>query len=245
MATAAVDADCAKLEQKWHDRLLKIIPFLEARIGAAAFPLDATEANIRNNETSWENFIVDQMRTAFGEPAADFAFINSSTLQIDEYIAGDILFDDIGRTFGFSPYLRYMTMSGAEFRQVMEAGYRGARGQGYVPQVLGFRVGVDQSRADGSRIVSMQLPEDNQWRDIDSGRTCTVVVSDFLYRGNDGYQIPLDRPASKLGSELKYLVLDAILRAQASGRKIGVATDLINPRYVQRQNCWSGASSAS
>ena len=154
--SVAVDPDYALLETKWRDRLLDKFPFIEARIGAAAFPMDATEETVRNQETAWGNFIVDQMLTAFGEPAADLAFINSGSLRIDDYIADDIRFEDIGRTFGYSSYLRYVMMTGAEFRQVMEAGFRGdGSSQGYFPQIAGFRVCVDRSRESGSRIVSL------------------------------------------------------------------------------------------
>ncbi len=222
------------LEKKWRDRLLDTFPFLEARVGTAAFPLDATEETIRNEETSWGNFIVDQMRTAFGEPAADLAFINSGTLRIDDFIAGDISFEDIGRTFGFSSYLRDMIMSGAEFQQVLEAGYRGAgRSKGYFPQISGFRVCVDRTRADRSRIVSLQVPVEEGWQEIDPDKVYSVVVSDFLYHGGDGYRIPRDRPASRPASELKYLVLDAIINAQAQGQSIGVPVDPANPRFVE------------
>jgi len=173
------------------------------------------------------------MRAAFGEPAIDFAFINSGTLRIDDTISGDILYEDIGRTFGFSSNLRYMTVSGAEFRQVMEAGYRGPGGsQGYFPQISGFRVCVDRSLESGSRIVSLQVPTDAGWREIDVGKDYTLVVPDFLYRGGDGYQLPKERPASRPASELKYLVLDAIVRAQAEGRSVGRLPDPANPRYV-------------
>ena len=230
----AEDADYGLLHKKWRDRLLDKYPFLEARIGVAAFPLDATEETVRNEETSWGNFIVDQMRTAFGEPAADLAFVNSGTLRIDDFIAGDIRYEDIGRTFGFSSYLRGMTLSGAEFQQVLEAGYRGAgRSKGYFPQISGFRVCVDRSRADGSRIVSLQVPVDAGWQEIDADKDYSVVVSDYLYNGNDGYRIPQDRPASRPGSELKYLVLDAIIKAQAQGRLIGEPVDPSNPRFVE------------
>jgi len=222
----AIDADYDKINQKWRARLLELYPFLEAKVGEAAFPMDATEETTRSRETAWGNFIVDQMLRAFGEPAADFAFINSGTLRIDDYIADDITFEDIGRTFGFSSYLRYMTISGAEFRQVMEAGYRGAGGsQGYFPQIAGFRVCVDRSRDVGSRIVSMQIPVADGWQEVDAEKEYTLVVPDFLYRGGDGYQLPKDRPASRPGSELKYLVLDAIVRAQAEGRSIGTVVD--------------------
>ena len=238
----AEDADYGLLNKKWRDQLLDKYPFLEARIAVAAFPLDATEETIRNEETSWGNFIVDQMRTAFGKPAADLAFINSGTLRIDDFIAGDISFEDIGRTFGFSSYLRDVTLSGAEFQQVLEAGYRGAgRSKGYFPQISGFRVCIDRSRVDGSRIVSLQVPVDDGWQEIDAGKDYRVVVSDFLYHGNDGYRIPQDRPASRPGSELKYLVLDAIIKAQA--RLVGEPVDPSNPRFVElgenRSECFS------
>jgi 5'-nucleotidase len=125
----------------------------------------------------------------------------------------------------------------------MEAGYRGVGGtQGYFPQVAGFRVCVDRSRNEGDRIVSLQVPTEDSWDEIDANEEYSLVVSDFLYGGGDGYQIPKDRFASRPGSELKYLVLDAILSAQVAGLKIGKPVDPVNPRYVElgeeRANCF-------
>ena len=229
-----VDAEYEQINRKWRARLLELYPFLEAKVGEAAFPMDATEETTRSQETAWGNFIVDQMLTAYGEPAADFAFINSGTLRIDDFIVDDISFEDIGRTFGFSSYLRYMSISGAEFRQVMEAGYRGAGGsQGYFPQIAGFRVCVDRSRADGQRIVSLQLPDGDTWQELDAEQEYILVVPDFLYRGGDGYELPQDRPVSRPGSELKYLVLDGILSAHADSRAIGEMVDATNARLFE------------
>jgi 2',3'-cyclic-nucleotide 2'-phosphodiesterase (5'-nucleotidase family) len=241
----ALDADYEQINQKWRARLLELYPFLEAKVGEAAFPMDATEETTRSQETAWGNFIVDQMLTAYGEPAADFAFVNSGTLRIDDFVAEDITFEDIGRTFGFSSYLRYMTISGAEFRRVMESGFRGAGGsQGYFPQIAGFRVCVDRSRAAGQRIVSLQLAADGNWQEIDADKEYTLVVPDFLYRGGDGYELPQDRPVSRAGSELKYLVLDGILKAQAEGRSIGTAIDPGKQRIEIHEDpvaqCFSG-----
>ena len=220
------------IEDKWRSRLLDRFPFLGARVGKAALPLDGREDAVRSTETNWGNFIVDQMRTAFGEPAADLAFINGGTLRIDDIIDGDILFEDIGRTFGFSSFLRHTTVTGAEFKQVMEAGYRGSGGtQGFFPQISGFRVCVDRSRNVGDRIVSLQVPMDGGWSEIEENKVYDLVVPDFLYGGGDGYQIPKDRPASRPGSELKYLVLDAVLAAEARGLKVGVAIGPLNRRY--------------
>ena len=231
-ATVPVDPDYRVLEDKWRGRLLDTFPFLEARIGAAALPLDAREVAVRSVESGWGNFIADQMRTAFGEPAADLAFINGGTLRIDDMIEDDILFEDIGRTFGYSSFLRHTTVSGAEFRQIIQAGYRGVGGtQGYFPQISGFRICVDRSRKEGDRIVSLQVPVDGEWREIKADENYSLVVPDFLYGGGDGYEIPKDRPASRPSSELKYLVLDGILRAQALGQKIGAPVDPENPRF--------------
>lgn len=229
----APDPEYAGIEDKWRGRLLERFPFLTARLGRAAVPLDAREVKIRNEESNWGNFVVDQMRGAFGKPGAELAFINSGTLRIDDYIIGDIAFEDIGRTFGFSSYLRYMTMTGAQFRTVLEAGYRGTGpSKGYFPQVSGFRVCVDRSRPEGQRIVSLQVHEGDAWPEIEPEREYSVVIPDFVYRGGDGYEIPRDRPVSPPGSELVYLVLDAIINAQAEGRAIGAPVDPANPRIV-------------
>jgi 5'-nucleotidase len=236
------DADYALLEHKWRDRLYAIFPFLSAHIGEAAVALDVTEEKVRSAENGWGNFIVDQMLTAFGEPAADLAFINSGSLRIDDYIAGDITYEDVGRTFGFSSYLRHLSVSGAEFRKLMEVGYRGSGSQGYFPQISGFRVCVDRSRPVGSRIVSLQVPVDAGWQEITADQQYMLVLPDFLYQGGDGYELPKDRPVSRPGSELKYLVLDAIVRAQAEGRAVGALPDPDNPRHVElgpeRRSCW-------
>ncbi len=231
--TVALDPDYEVLANKWRVRLLEKFPFLEARVGTAALPLDGREVTVRNVESNWGNFIVDQMRGAFGEPS-DLAFINGGTLRIDDFIEDDILFEDIGRTFGFSSFLRKTTMTGAEFRRVMEAGYRGfGPSKGYFPQVSGFRVCIDRSRNEGDRIVSLQVPTDSGWEEITVDELYSVVVPDYLYGGGDGYQVPKDRPATPPGSELKYLVLDGVLSAQAQGKKVGAPVDPANRRLHQ------------
>ena len=193
--------------------------------------LDGREVTVRNEESNWANFIVDQMRLAFGE-TADLAFINGGTLRLDDFVEGDILFEDIGRTFGFTSFLRLTTLTGAEFREVLEAGYRGAGpSKGYFPQVSGFRVCIDRSRPSRNRIVSLQVPTEDGWQEIVADKTYSVVVPNYLYGGGDGYKIPKDRPASPPGSRLKYLVLDGVLRAQALGKKVGAPVNFENRRF--------------
>ena len=232
----ATDPEYQPIADKWRARLLELMPFLPARIGAATQPLDAREVTIRNEESAWGNFIADQMRGAFGSTPSDLAFVNGGTLRIDDFIAEDITFEDVGRTFGFSSYLRHLSLSGAEFRTLMEAGYRGEGGsKGYFPQVSGFRVCVDRARSNYSRIVSLQVPVAGGWQEILDDEVYTLVMPDYLFGGGDGYQVPEARKkaASLPGSELKYLVLDAIIGATAQRRTVGEPVDPGSPRFVQ------------
>jgi len=230
--SVAEDPEYQQVANVWNQRLLEKFPFLEAEVGVAAVPMDAREEYVRSHESSWGDFITDQMLTAFRDPPADLAFINSGTLRLDDVIEGDIRFEDIGRTFGFSSFLRYTTVTGEEFKNIMEAGYRGGpESQGYFPQIAGFRVCVDRSRNEFDRIVSLQVPGADGWQEIDPDTEYMLVMPDFLYNGGDGYEIPKDRFASRPGSELKYLVLNAILEAQGKGEAIGVAVTPENRRY--------------
>jgi 5'-nucleotidase len=223
------------IAEKWRARLLEMMPFLPSKIGEAAVRLDAREVTVRNRESNWGNFIADQMRTAFRDPPADFAFMNSGSLRIDDYIAEDVTIEDIARTFGFSSFLRYMTMRGDDFRELLEAGYRGSSvpSQGYFPQISGFRVCVDHERPDGERIVQMFVPSGGDgWQEIDPERDYTVIVPDFIFRGGDGYDFSKATDVSRPGSELKYLVLDAVSRAHAAGKPIGVPVNPHDPRIA-------------
>jgi 5'-nucleotidase len=230
----SLDGEYQLIADKWRTRLLNVIPFLTSRVGDAAVPLDGRETAVRNGDSNWGMFIADQMRTAFQGPPADLAFVNGGTLRIDDFIAEDITFEDIGRTFGFSSYLRYMTMDGDDFRETLEAGYRGlGPGKGYFPQISGFRICVDRSRPDGERVVQLQVPtDDGGWGEIVSDKAYSVVAPDFIYRGGDGYDFSKARDVSRPGSELKYLVLDAIIRAHAAGEKVGEELSEANRRFA-------------
>jgi len=231
--TIPLDNEYQPIAEKWRSRLLDLVPFLDSRIGEAAMPLDGREVAVRNGDTAWGMFIADQMRRAFRDPPADLAFVNGGTLRIDDFIAEDITYEDIGRTFGFSSYLRHMTMDGDDFRKMLEAGYRGfGESKGYFPQISGFRVCVDRSRPDGERIVQMQVPVSGAWQEIDADKAYSVVAPDFLYRGGDGYDFSKARDVSRPGSELKYLVLDGVIRAQAAGKKVGAELEAPGSRFA-------------
>ena len=246
-----MDSDVAKdssyqaLEDRWRAELLRLYPIIDAKVGTAGIRFDVTEESIRNEENPWGNLIVDVARSAFGEPRADFVFINSGSIRIDDYIADDITYEDIARTFGFPSQVRRIEVSGAEFKAMMEAGYRGSGGsKGYFPQVSGFRVCVDRSQPSTERIISLQVDSTNGWTEIEPQQTYSVILPNFIYGDRDGYTIPpgARETASLPGPELKYLLIDAIVKAQFENKTVGAEVDPANPRYVQlnanRETCW-------
>jgi len=244
------DLGYVQFENDWRIELAGIYPIINAKIGETRHRFNVTEDSVRSGENGWGNYIVDQTRGAFGEPQSDLAFINSGSLRIDDYIADDITYEDIARTFGFSSQLRRMNVTGAEFLALLEAGYRSGgrnngRGEGYFPQVSGFRVCVDRSKRDFSRIVSLQVPGSDGWTEIDNEKRYSLIIPDFLFGDRDGYEMPSGarESATPPGPVLQYLVLDAIIKSHARGEPIGDKVDPANPRFVEldvhRKDCWN------
>lgn len=245
-SAVAKDAEYQVIEDEWRAELLRLYPVIDAQLGTANLPFDVTEETVRNEETAFGNFLVDTARAAFGEPESDLAFINSGSIRIDDYISDDISYEDIARTFGFPSRLRRINLSGAEFVEMMEAGYRGSGGsKGYFPQVSGFRVCVDRSREDYDRIVSLQTDDETGWQEIDPDQSYSLILPDFIFGDRDGYVMPAAsrETASLPGPELKYLVVDTIIKAQFVDEGVGTAVDPDNPRFVElgpdRQACWN------
>ena len=79
----------------------------------------------------------------------------------------------------------------------------------------------------------MLVPVDGGgWQEIDKQRDYSVVAPDYIFRGGDGYDFSKARDVSRPGSELKYLLLDGIVRAQAAGEKVGFAVDPDAARFA-------------
>ncbi|MGI9220039.1 MAG: bifunctional metallophosphatase/5'-nucleotidase, partial [Woeseiaceae bacterium] len=241
----AKDPEYQLVEDEWRAELARLYPIIDARLGMANLPFDVTEETVRNKENAWGNFLADTARTAFGKPASDLAFINSGSIRIDDYIVEDITYEDIARTFGFPSQLRRIEVNGADFVDMMEAGYRGSGGsKGYFPQVSGFRVCVDRAREDFDRIVSLQTKGENGWGEINPDRSYSLILPDFIFGDQDGYVMPTGSrdTASPPGPELKYLVVDTIIKQQFVNQGVGEVVDPANPRFVElgldRKDCW-------
>ncbi|MFN7229799.1 MAG: 5'-nucleotidase C-terminal domain-containing protein, partial [Synechococcaceae cyanobacterium] len=105
---------------------------------------------------------------------------------------------DIENSLRFNNGLSLVTLTAAEFRQVVEHSLVGAgTSQGRFPQISGFAVSYDLSRPAGSRVVSMALEnEAGVSTDVivrngalvgDPARPFRMVTLSFLADGGDSY----------------------------------------------------------
>lgn len=123
--------------------------------------------------------IADAQRAAAG---ADVAIMNNGGIRID-LPPGAVTFGDLYRLQPFQNTLVILWLSGAELRQALEHGLRGARPSIHVS---GLRVTYDPGAPPGQRVRRL-LREDG--RPIGETDTVRVVVNDFLAEGGDGFAV--------------------------------------------------------
>ena len=148
----------------------------------AAVPLDGLEETVRSRESNWANFIVDQMRRAFGEENADLAFINGGTLRIDDIISDATSFSRMSGVRSDSvPILRYTTMTRRRI-QDRHGGRLSRRtgNAGLFPAGLGFSC---LRRPKPERVRSHRQPAgaggQTAGRKLTQTKTYSVVVQRF------------------------------------------------------------------
>lgn len=84
-------------------------------------PFDGRESMIRNFQTNLGRLIACSMQAADDE--ADFAFINSGSIRIDDQIQGKLLGRDILRTLPFGGDVVHGSFKGDVLQRILEAGF--------------------------------------------------------------------------------------------------------------------------
>ena len=222
-----------------RQELLQKLPFLEHVVGRAAVDLDGREEVIRTRESTWGNYITDQMTTMFPDLKVDFAFLNGGSIRVDDIIRDDITIEDIWRSFGFPTPLRYMQLKGDDFRErVLTNAYDSsdpAPGR-FLQFSAGIRVCVDTAplTTRDKRVVQAQVPDaSGGWRDIDDDELLAVVAPGYISEGGDDYDYGEKAViATPAAGDAKYLILGEILEDTADGKNIGQRLDPANPRFA-------------
>ncbi|WP_126148045.1 choice-of-anchor I family protein [Synechococcus elongatus] len=126
---------------------------------------------------------------------------------------GDISQLDITNSLSFNNGLALITLTAEELLEIVEYGFAASslndgNTQGRFPQIGGFSVAVDLTRAPGDRVLSLAI-KDEEGRDIDvvvrngeivgnPARTFRMVTLSFLADGGDGYPFPTGEATNRI-----------------------------------------------
>jgi 5'-nucleotidase / UDP-sugar diphosphatase len=171
-------------------------------VGDTAVFLDGSRNNCRAMECNLGNLITDAMRA---ETGAQIAITNGggirSSIPVGEDTPEDLMMEDsltvtLGDVLTVLPFgnlVATMELSGADVIAALENGVSAVgtdSGTGRFPQVSGIRYTFDPAQEVGSRIVSVEIAnEDGSFSAIDEAAIYSVATNDFMRRGGDGYTV--------------------------------------------------------
>lgn len=148
----------------------------------------------RVEECDLGNIITDAM---LKETGAQIAFMNGGGIRanIDD---GEITVGEVLTVLPFGNLISTFDLKGSDVIAALENGVMGVtveNGQvvrdgapGRFPQVAGIRFSFDPTQEAGSRIVSVEVRnEDGSYSPLDPEATYSVVSNDFMRQGGDGY----------------------------------------------------------
>ncbi|HAJ25803.1 MAG TPA: multifunctional 2',3'-cyclic-nucleotide 2'-phosphodiesterase/5'-nucleotidase/3'-nucleotidase, partial [Syntrophus sp. (in: bacteria)] len=173
-------------------------------IGKTKVDLDGL--HVRSRETNLGNFIADAMRK---DADTEVAFINGGSIRAG-IAAGSITNRDIYTVLPFPGYSVVMELRGKEIRTAFEHALAGGEeGSGGFLQVSGIQIVYNIGAAVGSRVKGINV----KGAPLDPARKYTVVTSDFLAAGGDGYSffkaISQNRVQGQ-GKEIREIIIDYI-----------------------------------
>lgn len=181
---------------------------LDAVVGTSAVLLKAEELEIRRFETNLGNLMADYALSAGQAKGATVAFLNSGSLRLNRDVpAGPIPRRVIEELFAYPTPLVTMELTGAQLQAVAARAVEGWTGQGHFLQVAGFAFAFDPARGDVSRLTAL---DPGGSRPLAPQDRVTVVTTDYLAKGNDGYGFLAGIPATDLGVDLKALSLERL-----------------------------------
>lgn len=239
-STVAIDPVYAReITQKWNARLSERVPFINAVVGRSTTLLDASEETVRNRESTWGNWLADQMRTAFPSIRTDAAVLNGGAIRIDDVFTDTIRWEHLARTFGFPTRVGVVWLRGDKVREMLERSVSGGRGEGRFLQLSGLQARFDRSRPEGARIRELRVQRGEQWVPVEADSVYSVAVPDYLMGGGDGYTFHQSAERTlPPGPELRLIAFEALANAFARGQAIAPR---VEGRLVEESNA-AGAS---
>ncbi len=186
------------------------------KIGRNSVFLDGERERIRWQETNLGNFVTDVMRRHTG---SQIALLNAGSLRASIQ-TGDITVADVFRAMPYANELVTVNLTGKEIIQALKRAVQGQREEedGGFLHVSGIQVEIS-----GRVVGRVTTLPDNQ--PLEPDKVYSVVITDFLQAGGDGYSFFKDKAAVRTGLPLRELLVDEIksqkeINAELEGRII-------------------------
>ncbi|MFQ5612325.1 MAG: bifunctional metallophosphatase/5'-nucleotidase [Anaerolineae bacterium] len=172
-------------------------PLAELRntiVGSAAVDLNGDRASCRFEECNMGNLIADAIVWATSAQGTQIAIQNGGGIRAS-IPAGDVSLGDVLEVLPFGNTIATFELSGADVVAALENGVSRAEnpeneGTGRFPQVAGLRYSWNPDLPEGSRIVSVEVKnEDGSYSPIDPNAIYKVAANNFMRGGGDGYSV--------------------------------------------------------
>lgn len=197
---------------------------LGQKIGESTVDLDARKDTLRRGETNLGDLIADTWTDRFA--GSDMALVNSGSIRGDTiYPAGPLTLLTVNEILPYRGEIVMVEMLGSDIKQALEVSASAIRVEGdqcqdgsRAPtggflQVGGLRISIDLEKPTfcavysgkevsditnlGSRIVKVEIYQDNSWVNLDPSETYTVLVNDYIADGGDGHYVFLKEGLKK------------------------------------------------
>lgn len=221
-ALAVVDAEVHRVETAGGktppDEESDLVRGLEEIVASAGREADAlggqllamARARITSRDHALGQYVVDSWLQAL--PLAQVALTNQGAIRQD-IEAGPIRVRDLHSALPFDNTLLLLSVQGRALRSILEH-----------PESLAGGVRYRYRTVDGRRkIVSVQLQDGTP---LDDEKVYRVVVTDFMYRGGDGYELSgLDGSPAETGMDWRAPVIHRLQQEAATGHALDVKAD--------------------
>lgn len=191
--------------------------------------IDGSRDTCRQQECAMGNLVTEAMLDRVKDQGVTIALQSGGGLRasID---AGEVTMGEVLAVLPFQNTLSTFEVKGATLMKALENGVSQiADGAGRFPQVAGLKYTFDSQAEPGKRIQEVLTREGEAWVALDPQKTYSVVSTDYLRRGGDGYKM-LDTEAEKAydyGPDLAQVVADYMA-------KVGPYTPTLDGRITRK-----------
>lgn len=159
-------------------------------IGYTDVVLDGERSDVRTKETNLGNLIADGMLYAAQQidPTVTIALQNGGGVRasIDQ---GEITLGEVLTVLPFNNDLVTIKVTGQEIMDALENGVSTitTTKDGRFPQIAGMRFDYDSTKAVGSRVVRVQVKENDKYVNINPAKSYMLATNAFTAMGGDFY----------------------------------------------------------